>query len=211
VYLVALTGGIAAGKSTVAELWATLGATHIDADTLAREAVAIGSKGLKAVTDAFGSQVLGEDGSLNRAQLASVVFADETKRRQLEGIVHPIVRELALKAIQDAPSDAVVVYSIPLLAETSGRHLDFDLVVTVEAPRDRQIQRLVESRSFSRADAEARIDSQAMPAVRANLADHILNSNQDLSLLLADARKLWAQIEKLAAAKSSASGDGGAK
>lgn len=210
-YLVALTGGIAAGKSTVAEQWVTQGATHIDADRLAREAVAIGSKGLKAVTDAFGTQVLNEDGSLNRGELASVIFADETKRRQLEGIVHPIVRELALDAIQNAPSDAIVVYSIPLLAETAGHHLDFDLVVTVEAPRDKQIQRLVESRSFTRADAEARIDSQAKPAERANLADHILNSNQDLSLLLADARKLWSQIKKRAAAKSSKSSEGGAK
>ena len=208
-YLVALTGGIAAGKSTVADLWVTLGATHIDADSLAREAVAVGSEGLEAVTDAFGREVLSENGSLDRAKLASIVFENDEKRKALEAIVHPIVRTLALQAIQAAPEEAIVVYSIPLLAETSGQSLNFDLVVTVEAPRDKQIQRLVEIRKFSKADAEARIDSQAKPAERANLADHILNSNQELELLLVDARKLWSKIQKLAEEKRVQASDGG--
>lgn len=200
-YVVALTGGIAAGKSTVAELWASLGAVHIDADQLARAAVAPKTEGLKAVTDAFGTEVLTSSGELDRSKLASVVFADSAKRERLEAIVHPIVQSLARAQMEALPNDAIVVYSIPLLAETGGGALDFDRIVSVEAPTERQISRLMGSRGMSRHDAEARIAVQATPAQRANYADDIINSNQELPLMLNDARLLWGKIQNAAAKK----------
>ena len=203
-YVVALTGGIAAGKSTVAELWTSMGAVHIDADQLARDAVANGTAGLKAITDAFGTDMLAPNGDLDRAKLASIVFADSAKRAQLEAIVHPIVQSLAAAQLASLPNDVVVVYSIPLLAESGGGALDFDRVVSVEAPVEKQINRLVTSRGMDRAEAEARIAAQASPAQRANFADDILNSNQDIALLLHDAGKLWSKILLAAVAKSEA-------
>lgn len=200
-YLIALTGGIAAGKSTVADLWASLGAVHIDADILAREAVAAGSTGLQRVVDAFGSQVLSAAGELDRAALASLVFDNPEERRKLEAIVHPIVRQLASESIDAQDDDAIVVYSIPLLVESGEHHLNFDRVVSVEAPVEKQIQRLVEARGMTRSEAKARIAAQALPAQRANIADDILNSNQDLALLLQDAMKLWQKIVLAAEAK----------
>lgn len=192
-YLVGLTGGIASGKSTVAEAWAELGGIEIDADQLAREVVAPGTPGLKAVVDEFGSEILNA-GELDRAALGRIVFADSEKRKKLEAIVHPAVKELARKRISELPADSIVVYNVPLLVEAAV-DLDFDKVVTVEAPVEKQIERLVNIRKLSPEDAARRVAVQASPVQRANVADVILNSNQDLHLLLKDARRLWQQIE----------------
>jgi dephospho-CoA kinase len=193
-YLVGLTGGIASGKSTVAALWSELGGVEIDADQLAREVVAPGTKGLAAVAAEFGSSVIKDD-ALDRARLGAVVFADETKRKRLEAIIHPLVKSLAKERIAELPEDCIVIYNVPLLVEASV-DLDFDKVVTVEAPAEKQIERLVNFRNMSAADAAARVAAQATPVQRANAADVILNSNQELQLLLRDARKLWQLIEK---------------
>jgi dephospho-CoA kinase len=193
-YLVGLTGGIASGKSTVAALWSELGGVEIDADQLAREVVAPGTKGLAAVAAEFGSSVIKDD-ALDRARLGAIVFADENKRKRLEAIVHPLVKSLAKERIAELPEDSIVIYNVPLLVEASV-DLDFDKVVTVEAPAEKQIERLVNFRNMSAADAAARVAAQATPVQRANAADVILNSNQELQLLLRDARKLWQLIEK---------------
>jgi len=193
-YLVGLTGGIASGKSTVAALWSELGGVEIDADQLAREVVAPGTKGLAAVAAEFGSSVIKDD-ALDRARLGAVVFADETKRKRLEAIIHPLVKSLAKERIAELPQNSIVIYNVPLLVEASV-DLDFDKVVTVEAPAEKQIERLVNFRNMSAADAAARVAAQATPVQRANAADVILNSNQELQLLLRDARKLWQLIEK---------------
>lgn len=192
-YLVGLTGGIASGKSTVAAAWTELGGIEIDADQLAREVVAPGTPGLKAVLDEFGLELL-VDGKLDRAGLGQIVFNNEAKRKDLEAIIHPLVKELARKMIAGLPQNSIVIYNVPLLVEASV-DLDFDKVVTVEAPAEKQIERLVTIRNMSADDAAKRVAAQATPVQRANAADVILNSNQDIHLLLKDARRLWQQIE----------------
>jgi dephospho-CoA kinase len=193
VYLVGLTGGIAAGKTAVAARWVELGAIEIDADVLAREAVAAGTDGLREVSNLFGNDVLLADGSLDRAALAAVVFTDPHKREALEAIVHPRVRQLAAEQLNLLPPDSIVVYTVPLLVEADVT-LPFDKVVTVEAPEQVRIERLIETRGLTKDQAIARIKNQASPAERANRADVILNSNQSLQLLLKDAESLWKQI-----------------
>ncbi len=202
-FLVGLTGGIAAGKSSVAETWEQLGVTVIDADDLAREVVEPGSTGLERVTEEFGSTVLAEDGTLNRKALAEVVFTDPPKRAALEALLHPLIRALALDKLEAAKTN-IVVYVIPLLVETRS-DLPFDYIVTVEAPEADQVMRMVESRSMSKEQALSRIQAQAKPAERAQIADRILSSNQSLKLLLKDATRLFAELEKLALAKSAKS------
>ena len=192
-YLVGLTGGIASGKSTVASAWTELGGIEIDADQLAREVVEPGTPGLAAVREAFGDVVI-SNGALNRSALGRIVFSSPEKRKQLEAIVHPLVKQLAAKRIAELPDDSIVIYNVPLLVEAAVE-LDFNKVVTVEAPAEKRIDRLVSIRKMDRTEAERRVAAQASPVERANAADVILNSNQDLHLLLKDARKLWQQIE----------------
>lgn len=191
-FLIGLTGGIAAGKSTVASLWESLGATVIDADVLAREALEPGSAGLQAVTKVF-PEAISETGELDRKKLAEIVFTDAAKRRELEAIVHPIVGVESKRRIAQATTP-IVVYVVPLLVEAQVDH-PFDAVVTVEAPEKDQVARMVKHRGMSEAEARARIASQTSPAHRANRADHILNSNQELELLMRDARKLFESFE----------------
>lgn len=200
-YLIGLTGGIAAGKSTVAKEWASLGGIEIDADELAREALADNSEELSKVKEIFGDEVF--DGkTLDRKALAQVIFGDPEKRNALESIVHPKVKQLAKQRFSELPADSIVIYNVPLLVEASVDN-DFDLVVTVEAPRDKQIERLVKHRGLTEEQATLRIDSQATPAQRANAADEILNSNQPIEALLKDARQLWSKIERLAETNAS--------
>lgn len=199
-YLIGLTGGIAAGKSTVAKEWSNLGGIEIDADQLAKEALADETDELAKVREIFGDQVF-QGENLDRKALAEVIFGDEAKRRILESIVHPRVKQLAKQTISQLPQDSIVIYNVPLLVEASV-DLEFDLVVTVEAPREKQIERLIEQRGLTEEQAGLRIDSQATPAERANAADEILNSNQPKEALIRDARLLWRKIERLAKANA---------
>ena len=200
-FLVGLTGGIAAGKSTVSTLWESLGAEVVDADVLAREVVLPGSEGLARLVDLLGDSILNRDGTLNRGRLAELIFADASMRMRVENVLHPLIKQLALNALADSQAD-VLVYVIPLLVE-SNSDLPFDFVVTVEAPESDQVARLVSNRGMTEAQARNRISSQANPAERANRSDVILNSNQSRELLLKDATQLWSKIEKLAAEKKS--------
>lgn len=198
-FLVGLTGGIASGKTAVADLWESLGATVIDADSLAREVVASGTAGLQAVLAEFGIDLTLPTGELNRKLLAERVFSDNKKRHRLEQILHPLIGELSRERIKAATTD-IVVYVIPLLVE-SKNELPFDFVVTVEAPQEKQIERMVNNRGMSRIEAENRVRAQASSADRANVSDRILNSNQELPLLLKDAKKLFTEIQNLASEK----------
>jgi len=202
-YLVGLTGGIAAGKSTVATRWVEQGAVEIDADQLARDVVAPGTQGLAQVAKTFGPGILTPDGALDRAKLGAMVFADPAKRKELEGILHPLVKSLAKTKIAALPENSIAIYNVPLLVEASV-DLPFDFVVTVETPAKEQIQRLMKFRGMSELEATNRVNSQASPAQRANAADVILNSNQDLPLLLKDADSLWLRIQREAFEKHSA-------
>lgn len=205
-FLIGLTGGIAAGKSTVAEHWASLGAVEIDADQLARQVVEAGTPGLLKVTAAFGPEVIDADGNLDRKALGAKVFTHPELRKKLESILHPLIQAETRARLAEQPAGSMVVYNVPLLVE-AGVDLPFDRVVTVEAPIDDQIKRLTLNRGMETSEALARIKSQATPAQRANRADYILSSNQDIALLLKDAGKLWLQFEREAAAKLSSESD----
>ncbi|MFM2320869.1 MAG: hypothetical protein RL612_16 [Actinomycetota bacterium] len=200
-FLIGLTGGIASGKSTVAKRWVEHGAVEIDADQIAKEVVAPGTAGLSAIVETFGSDLLQEDGSLNRSKLGSLVFGDELKRLALNARVHPLVKERTREILAALPEDSIAIYNVPLLVEANVDH-DFDLIVTVEAPEDEQVKRMIKHRGLTEAEARARIAAQAKPVERAAISDVILNSNQDINLLLRDADELWRDIEHKAAEKA---------
>jgi len=196
-FLIGLTGGIAAGKSTVAKRWVEHGATEIDADSLARDVVQPGSDGLRQVVQAFGESIIEDSGELNRKALAKLIFESDEKRLLLNSILHPLIRQLAAEQLKKFDDNAIVIYNVPLLVEAEVDH-DFNLVVTVEAPEDEQVKRLVQTRGLSELEAKRRIAAQAQPIERAARADRILNSNQDINLLLRDADSLWREIVTLA-------------
>ena len=196
--IIGLTGGIAAGKSTVSSRFAEHGAVVVDADQLARDAVAPGSPGLQGVRERFGDAVIAPDGSLDRPALGAVVFADPEARTALEGITHPEVWRLAQQrfdAAEAADPDAVVVYDVPLLAEAKGsRPLRFDAVVVVDAPAAVRIERLVEHRGMRREDAERRVAAQASDADRLALADHVVDATGTLEQTIRSADEVWARL-----------------
>ena len=200
-FLIGLTGGIAAGKTTVAAHWVSLGGIEIDADKLAREVVEPGTKGLEQIKQTFGADLIQSDGSLDRAKLGDLVFKYQDRRKTLEGIVHPLVRERAQELLSELPEHSMVIYTVPLLVEANVS-LPFDVIVSVEAPEVDRVKRLVSSRGMSKDHALARIKSQASAIERAAAADYILNSNQPLVSLLADATVLWNKFLLMSEAKS---------
>ncbi len=195
--LIALTGGIAAGKSTVASRLAELGAVVVDADRLSRQAVEVGSPGLSAIRERFGDTVIAGDGSLDRPALGAVVFSDEGARADLNAIVHPEVSRLSQEAFAAAFAEdpgRVVVYDVPLLAESRGA-AEFDVVVVVHAPAEERIRRLVEIRRMTPAEAEGRVRAQADDAARLALADHVIDSSVSVESTVAATDALWPKLE----------------
>ncbi|GAB3654013.1 dephospho-CoA kinase [Glycomyces tarimensis] len=186
---VALTGGIGAGKSTVAAKLAQLGAFVIDADALARAVVAPDTEGLAAVVSRFGPDILDADGALDRARLARIVFDDAHARAELEAIVHPRVRLRARELTAAQPDDTIVVQDIPLLAET-GQAPSFHLAIDVEAPRELRLERLVE-RGMDRDDALRRIDAQASDAERREVCDVVLYNRDGRADIERRVTMLW--------------------
>lgn len=193
---VGLTGGVASGKSTVAALLEELGATLIDADVVARQVVAVGTPGLAAVVDAFGPEVLTELGALDRAAVARRVFTDPEARRRLEEIVHPLVRAEAARSEAAAPPGAVVVHDIPLLAET-GQAASFDAVVVVDVPAAVQLERMQQTRGWTREEAEARIAAQASRSERLAVATHVIDNTGTLAELAIRVQEVYAQLAPL--------------
>jgi dephospho-CoA kinase len=186
--LIALTGGIGSGKSTVAAEWVRLGAIEVDADQLAREVVEPGQPGLSALVAEFGDQVLNETGRLNRAKLAELSFSDPATRKRVESLLHPLIQQLAAQRTV-ASNQGVVVYTIPLLVETQSP-LRFDKVVTISCPEQVRIERLL-ARGMSREDALRRIASQATDAEREERSDVVIDSNCTLPELLTRARDVF--------------------
>jgi len=172
---VGLTGGVASGKSTVAALLADQGAVVVDSDVLAREVVEPGTPGLAAVAAAFGPGVLGADGRLDRVALGRQVFADESARKRLEGILHPLIRARAAQIEAAAAPGALVVHDIPLLVET-GQASGFEAVLVVDVPVATQVDRMVTDRGWSREDAEARVAAQATREQRLAAATHVIDN-----------------------------------
>lgn len=178
--LIALTGGIGSGKTTVARHWVELGATEIDADLLARQVVEPGTAGLEQVIATFGPGVRSSHGTLDRAELGRIVFDSQDLRLKLEKILHPLIQAEAHKII--ANTKGPVVYTIPLFVETNSP-LKFDSVVTVSAPQQVRVDRLVRQRGMTSQSADARIAAQASDKQREAVADHVIDSDCTLEEL----------------------------
>jgi dephospho-CoA kinase len=193
---VGLTGGIASGKSTVSAILRELGAVVIDADALAREVVEKGTPGLAAVVEEFGEELLTPEGDLDRAAMGALVFADESARRRLEAIVHPLVFERIVDLETHAPPGSVVVHDIPLLAE-SGRADTFDAVIVVDAPPEVQVERMVRDRQWTEDEARARIAAQARPEDRRAIATYVVENTGTLDDLHNEVEKIYGALTNL--------------
>jgi len=188
--MVGLTGGIGVGKSAVAELLAAHGAVVVDADRLAREAVAKGTDGLREVVAEFGAEILTADGELDRPALARRVFGDDEARARLEKIIHPRVRARSAELIAAAPPDAVVVNDVPLLVET-GIAGAYELVIVVLADEDVRVGRLTADRGMTADEAHARISKQATDEQRRAVADIVIVNNGSREELAARVDEVW--------------------
>jgi dephospho-CoA kinase len=192
--LIALTGGIASGKSAVAARLAEHGAVVVDADRLAREVVEPGTPALARIAEEFGPGMLTPEGALDRARLGAVVFSDADRRRRLEAITHPAILERShelFAAAFAADPDAVVVYDVPLL---TSRAAEFERIVVVTAAPEERIRRMVELRGMTREDAENRIASQVGDDARLAIADDVIDTNGTLDETLAQADALWERL-----------------
>ncbi len=204
--LVGLTGGIGSGKSTVAAMLEAKGAAVFDADEFARQAVAGGTHGFRHVVETFGRRVVGDDGELDRAKLAAIVFEDPEDRRRLEAIVHPEVAGLLQRSLEPfRDTDRVVVYAVPLLVET---HLEsmFDVVVVVTAKQDVRLARLVR-RGMGADDARARIRAQLSDAERVAVADEVVANDGTEEELAAIVDELWTRFRSRASGASADRGE----
>jgi dephospho-CoA kinase len=199
----ALTGNIAAGKSTVAAMLAAHGATIIDADVLSREAVAPGTAGLDAVVERFGAQVLAADGTLDRAALRARVFNDAVARDALNAIVHPAVRRLRDEAVRAAGErgDRIVISDIPLLFEVGLEHA-FDGIILVDAPEAMRRERMVRDRGLTDAVAQAMIDAQWPSDRKRAGATWIVENDGSREALAARVEAVWRDVEALAGHRS---------
>lgn len=200
--VVGITGTVGAGKSTVGRLFERWGARRIDADELSREAVAPGTPGLEAVVDEWGEEVLAEDGSLDRAALRERVFGDPGARERLEEIVHPEVRRLREERLRRAREEGVevVVGEVPLLFET-GMEEAFDLVVTVDAPREQRRRRLRASRDLPDETFEAIEAAQWSAKRKRAAADLVIVNDGSREELEEAARAVWREIRDRAGEK----------
>jgi len=185
---IALTGGIGSGKSAVGDILSELGAIVVDSDQLAREVIERGTSGFDEVLARFGDEIL-VDGEISRSKLAELVFNDEGARKDLEGIIHPRVRELSSRVLQKSPEDSVVVNEIPLLFETQGQDR-FDLVITVEADDEIRTRRLLD-RGLKSYQIEKRISAQASRSQRETIADFVIENNGNLEELEKKVIQLW--------------------
>jgi dephospho-CoA kinase len=202
--LVGLTGGIGAGKSTVATMLQRRGATVIDADELARRAVRKETPAFVRIVETFGDDVVAPDGELDRAALAAIVFADPERRRELERITHPEVARLLQAELEPLrATDGVVVYASPLMVE-SGMNDGVDVLVVVAAPVEEQLRRVDAQRGLSERDARARVAAQASDEERAAVADVILDNGGTLEELDAQVDRLWRDLERTARERADA-------
>jgi dephospho-CoA kinase len=202
VLLVGLTGGIGAGKSTVADLLTERGAILIDGDVIARRVVEPGQPALAAIVERFGPDVLAADGSLDRPALAAKAFASDEDRKALEAITHPAIGAEFLREMSEAPPDGIVVNDVPLLVEQGkAAERGYELIIVVEAPRELRLDRLV-GRGLERADAEARMAAQATDEERRAVATHLLDNSADRDHLAAQVDTLWADLSARAVAKA---------
>lgn len=193
---IALTGGIASGKSTISNRLRELGAFVLDADRFARDAVEPGTKALKEIREHFGERVIRADGTLDRAALAAIVFNDEAERKVLNDITHPEIARLTNErkaAIRAEDPEAVIVHDIALLAE--GRfNYDYDEIWVADAPAEVRLRRLVEERGMDATEARGRIAAQVSDEERRAMADVIIDTDLPMAETIAEVDRLWAQL-----------------
>jgi dephospho-CoA kinase len=198
VKLVALTGGIGAGKSAVSTRLAERGAVIVDADAIVHELQAPGMPLLDVLAERFGDGIIRPDGSLDRAALAAIAFTDDDSLKALNDIVHPAVRaEIARRIAAERDTDHVVVLDTPLLTVTEGH--DFLALIVVDTPIDVAVERLVGQRGMSEADARARIGKQISREERVAKADYVIDNGGDLAGLDKQLAELWTWIGQLPA------------
>jgi len=189
--VVALTGGIGAGKSTVAEYFAELGAFVIDADQLARMVIERGTDGFAEVLLRFGDEII-LNGDVDRKKLGEIVFADSQARKDLEAIIHPRVQALFAEAVNDLDQDEILIYEIPLLVETNAAE-KFDYVITVESDIELRKARLLKKGLYI-SQIEKRIAAQATQSAREAIADTVILNDSDEDSLLRQVENLWESV-----------------
>lgn len=194
--LIALTGGIASGKSTVAARLAEHGAIVIDADAIVREVQQPGSPVLDAISAAFGPAMITEDGVLDRAALGAHVFGDDKALQRLNAIVHPAVRAESQRLFDEAfaaDPEAVVVYDVPLLVEA---RVDdpWDLIVVADAPVELRVERMVRLRGMTEDDARGRIGAQVSDEERRAIADVIIDTSGSIDRTIEQVDALWRSL-----------------
>ena len=190
--IVALTGGIGSGKSTVGELLQQLGAVVVDSDQLAREVVERGSSGFEQIVTLFGDEIL-KNGEINRSLLAEIIFKDPAKRKDLEQITHPLIRKAFADIVAKSGDQAIVINQIPLLVESKYEY-NFDHVITVSTSEDKRIARLL-AKGYTQEQILNRMKSQVSDADREKIADSIIQNNESQIELLPQVEKIWEQLQ----------------
>ena len=190
--IVALTGGIGSGKSTVGQIFEDLGAIVTDSDQLARDVVERGTNGFDQIISAFGDEVL-KNGDLDRAALGELVFKDPVKRKQLEQITHPLIRKAFSKIVESSKGDSIVVNQIPLLVE-SNHDYKFDHVITISASEDVRIERLLK-RGMNLNQIKQRLQAQSTDAQREQISDSIIRNDKSQAELLPEVEKVWELLQ----------------
>lgn len=192
--IVALTGGIGSGKTTVGDIFSELGAVVIDSDQLARAVLERGSKGFDLVLAKFGDAIL-KNGELDRSLLATLVFNDSQKRSELESITHPLIRQSFAEIISSLPRESIVINQIPLLYESKGAY-KFDHIITISAPEELRIERL-KDRGLGFSDIKKRIEAQASDLERESISNSIIQNDKDELHLRNQVESIWLELENL--------------
>jgi dephospho-CoA kinase len=196
-FVVGVTGGVGSGKSTAASCLKKHGAVVVDADEISRTLTTTGSPVNAELSEAFGAQILHADGSLNRAVLAALVFGNPEALKGLNAIMHPRIRQEAMRQIAACAADQIVVYDMPLLIETDSVAL-CDVVVVVDLDPEEQIERLVKNRGMSTEEAEARIRSQTTREKRKLAATWVIDNSKSTKELEQECASAWREIEERA-------------
>ena len=192
--IVALTGGIGSGKTTVGDIFSELGAVVIDSDQLARAVLERGSKGFDLVLAKFGDAIL-KNGELDRSLLAALVFNDSQKRSELESITHPLIRQSFAEIISSLPRESIVINQIPLLFESKGAY-KFDHIITISAPEELRTERL-KSRGLGLSDIKKRMEAQASDVERESISNSIIRNDKDELHLRNQVESIWLELENL--------------
>ena len=189
--VVALTGGIGSGKSTVGQIFAQLGAIVIDSDQLARDVIERGSIGFNEVVAKFGDEIL-KNGEIDRQILASLIFKDPAKRSELEQITHPLIRRAFAKMVSSASPDSIVINQIPLLVE-SNHDYKFDHIITVSASESIRSERLIK-RGLTNEQIKQRMQAQATDQMREGIADSVIVNEKSEQEITDQVEKIWEQL-----------------